>query len=401
MPVPPPVVMAPSSPVSAQAEIVNRKRNTGHIRRDQFSAEMHPTEEAADKTLLHATSSDSFDSNDGATDNEDCTALGLETMRKASFPTQKVSISNYRKSSVPYTGQHATKIGNQGLKNRPPTPLPNWSQRDAQTLRGQRSEGDQETRTSNLEKTSGTGERLQETASNRAAPSRGVARVVAPSKRLPAQLSSTDPPVLRPSTSASVEMVRAARDVPNHAKPRFSQSLEINAEIEAITIFDDVIELSLKWPYIQEPDLSDLQSLSDEPLKNVLQYQKEALRAYYSENRFECVSHLAVPTPVPSEYLKCLKPGSVRLSSKLSHMGFVHRALQDLNARNADGLRSDVALLPITVEGEPDDVWISWNNIDDYDGIRGGWAAGQGKVGKRRRRRHSARTPYECDDDEL
>ncbi|KAM3424081.1 hypothetical protein BST61_g11369 [Cercospora zeina] len=399
-PVPPPAFMAPSPPVSTQTETVNGKittSNKGARRKDKCGKDMHPTEEAADKMLLHESSIDSFDTNNGASNDEDGTALGLETMRKASLSTQKRPIKNHRKSSVPPTGRYATKTGSQGLKKG----LPNPAEGNAHTSQAQRHEEDQETGASKHE-ASGMGGSHQETGSTRTALSRGVARVIATSKRLPAQLSSTGSLILRPSGAARPISTDADADIPKHAKPRFSQSSRINASIQAVTIFDEAIELSLNAPYIQEPNLRNLHCLSDEPIKNVLRYQKEALQAYYSENRFVCAFHNPLRKflrQMPSEYLKCLKPGSVRLSSKLSHMGFVHRALQDLNARNADGLRSDVALVPITVDGEADDVWISWNHIDDYDGIRGGWAAGQGKVAKRRR--HPARSSYECDEDEL
>lgn len=87
-----------------------------------------------------------------------------------------------------------------------------------------------------------------------------------------------------------------------------------------------------------------------------------------------------------TEKLKCLQPGSVRLTTKLAHMGFVHRALQDFNQRSVDGLLPSVVVVPITVEGEKQDVWISWTDVDGYDGLAGGWRAGKGKVVKRKRR---------------
>lgn len=67
-------------------------------------------------------------------------------------------------------------------------------------------------------------------------------------------------------------------------------------------------------------------------------------------------------------------------------MGFVHRALQDFNQRSVDGLLPSVVVVPITVEGEKQDVWISWTDVDGYDGLAGGWRAGKGKVVKRKRR---------------
>lgn len=87
-----------------------------------------------------------------------------------------------------------------------------------------------------------------------------------------------------------------------------------------------------------------------------------------------------------TEKLKCLQPGSVRLTTKLAHMGFVHRALQDFNQRSVDGLLPSVVVVPITVEGEKQDVWISWTDVDGYDGLAGGWRAGKGKVVTRKRR---------------
>lgn len=87
-----------------------------------------------------------------------------------------------------------------------------------------------------------------------------------------------------------------------------------------------------------------------------------------------------------TEKLKCLQPGSVRLTTKLAHMGFVHRALQDFNQRSVDGLLPSVVIVPITVEGEKQDVWISWTDVDGYDGLAGGWRAGKGKLAKRKRR---------------
>ncbi|GIZ40349.1 hypothetical protein CKM354_000369200 [Cercospora kikuchii] len=83
---------------------------------NEFDMDMDPIEEAADKMSLDGLSSDSSDTNDGETDNEDWTALGLETMRKASLPTPNAPIQNYRKVSVPYTGRYART----GIRGPPP-----------------------------------------------------------------------------------------------------------------------------------------------------------------------------------------------------------------------------------------------------------------------------------------
>jgi hypothetical protein len=81
-------------------------------------------------------------------------------------------------------------------------------------------------------------------------------------------------------------------------------------------------------------------------------------------------------------------------------MGFVHRGLQDFNQRGSDGLRPDAVVLPITVAGEIQDVWVSWADVDEFDGVRGGWLAGEGEVAKRKQ---PARLVFDTcsDDDEL
>ena len=88
----------------------------------------------------------------------------------------------------------------------------------------------------------------------------------------------------------------------------------------------------------------------------------------------------------------------MQLTNKLAHMGFVHRALQDFNQRSIDGLRPDAVVVPITVKDEDQDLWVSWANVDEFDGLRGGWSAGDGKMSKIK---PSARIDFDSDDDDL
>ncbi|GIZ41186.1 hypothetical protein CKM354_000450100 [Cercospora kikuchii] len=370
MPTPPPALMM------AQADAIGRKMRPRHMhtgrKKRRLDEKMPPENDLGE----------SSDTNDGETDNEDWTELGLETMRRASLSARSASTESNRKRSLPYTGCHAARTGIGSLKPHAPRRSNPLTHIDERIRQGQRLKGDEVAIPTRSENNSGASRDLQQPASNSAFYSSLEANADISCEGPPTQMIFGGPSNEPPADAAQPTPMDVDVDAMNRAEPRFSQSAEVDAEIAAITKCDQPIELSLQWPYIKEPD--------------------EALRVYYSENAFECIFHtplIKFLRQLPREYLKSLKPGSVRLSNKLSHLGFVHRALQDFNTRNAEGLRPDVALVPITVEGEADDVWISWNNVDDYDGIRGGWAAGQGKVAKRRR--HPDGTHNECEDDEL
>ncbi|PIA89580.1 hypothetical protein CB0940_06787 [Cercospora beticola] len=377
MPTPPAALMM------AQADAISRKighMHTGRKKR-RFDEKM---------SLDNDLDRDS-DTNDGETDNEDWAELGLETMREATLSARSASTENYRKRSLPHTGRHAARTGTGSLRTHAPkAPTPS-NHKDERMRQRPHLGGDGIAISTRSENNSSASRELQQPASNNPSSEGPPVQIVFGSSSVQPTADAAQP------TPMDVEV-----DTMNRVESRFTRSAEIDAEIAAITTSDLPIELSLQWPYIKEPDVSKMSCLSGAPAETVFHYQQEALRVYYSENTFECIFHtplIKFLRQLPREYLRSLEPGSVRLSSKLSHMGFVHRALQDLNARNAEGLRRDVALVPITVEGEADDVWISWNNVDDYDGIRGGWAAGQGKAAKRRR--HPAGTHIEREDDEL
>ncbi|CAK1358626.1 unnamed protein product [Cercospora beticola] len=379
MPTPPPALMM------AEADAIGRKTRPSHMHTGRKKRRFD------EKMLLDNDLGESSDTNDGETDNEDWTELGLETMWRASLSARSASTENSRKRSLPYTGRQAARTGMGSLKTHAPRTSTPLAHKDERIRQRPHLEGDEIAIPTRSENSLSSSRELQQPASNNTSAEGPPVQIVFG--------SSSDQ-----STADAAQPMRMDVDVDtmNREESGFTRSAEMDAEIAAITTSGQPIELSLQWPYIKKPDVSEMSCLSNAPAETVLHYQREALRVYYSENSFECIFHtplIKFLRQLPREYLKSLKPGSVRLSSKLSHMGFVHRALQDLNARNAEGLRPDVAVVPITVEGEADDVWISWNNVDDFDGIRGGWAAGQGKAAKRRR--HPAGTHSECEDDEL
>ncbi|KAL9529261.1 hypothetical protein SMMN14_07059 [Sphaerulina musiva] len=164
-----------------------------------------------------------------------------------------------------------------------------------------------------------------------------------------------------------------------------TQSVLVNGGLSTAMHINKPIQLLLDPPYVNEPDFTAASRTPDGSETN----PKSALQAFYTANTFECGYHTTITKfllQLDTEKLKCLQPGSVRLTTKLAHMGFVHRALQDFNQRSVDGLLPSVVVVPITVEGEKQDVWISWTDVDGYDGLAGGWRAGKGKVVKRKRR---------------
>ncbi|KAI5363168.1 hypothetical protein Slin14017_G068490 [Septoria linicola] len=210
--------------------------------------------------------------------------------------------------------------------------------------------------------------------------------------RLPAMMP--DPNSLA-STHGSTPM---DIDDPVSSEQAINSRSDLHAENGATTA---EIKLLLDPPYVVEPDSTTSLWLEGATPELIAAHRKSTLEEFYGYHVFVCQFHTPITKflrQLDSDYLKRLRPGSVRLTSKLSHMGFVHRGLQDFNERSADGLRPDVAIMPVTLENEANDVWVSWADVDDFDGLRGGWNAGEGTVAKRK---PPARKFLDSNDDEL
>lgn len=258
----------------AEADAIGRKTRPGHMHTGRKKRRFD------EKMSLINDLGESSDTNDGETDNEDWTELGLETMRKASLSASSASTENYRKRSLPYTGRHAARTGIGSLKTHAPKGSNPLSRKGERIRQGQCLGGDEIPVSTRLENDSSARRELQQPASK------------SPScEGPPVQIvfgSSSD----QPTTDAAQPMpMDVDVDTMNRVESGFARSAEIGAEIAAITTSDEPIELSLQWPYIKKPDVSEMCCLSNAPAETVLHYQQEALRVYYSENSFECIFH--------------------------------------------------------------------------------------------------------------
>lgn len=269
----------------AEADAIGHKTRPGHMHTRRKKRRFD------EKMSLDNDLGDSSDTNDGETDNEDWTELGLETRRKASLSARSASTEDYRKRSLPYTGDNPARTGIGSLKPHAPKRPNLVAHKNERIRQGQRLDGDESVGPVQSKKDARTSSGLPQSAGDSPSNSDHTLQV--------ARSSSGPSALLTPDRAPNQHVAGAAQPTPmdvdvddmNRAEPRFSRSAEVDAEIVVITTFDQPIELSMQWPYIKEPDVSKMSCLSGAPAETTLHYQQKALRVYYSENTFECIFH--------------------------------------------------------------------------------------------------------------